>query len=166
MTPEVRAFIFEHRGKLKGDIVEIGSLSVNGDIRDIVKIKLGVDMRPGKGVDLVCSINDIFEHCEKQSFDGCVSTETLEHVEDWKAFIRNTWDLVKDGGYLVMTMASKEKGRHAYPDDYWRMDETHIKQIWPNVEHYDELGRVSIGWVVKKDGALGDLDKLEPYIVP
>lgn len=166
MTPEVRKFIWNHRGKLKGDIVEIGSLSVNGDIRDIVNIKLGVDMRPGRGVDLVCSISDIFQHCQPASFDGCVSTETLEHVQDWKAFVRNTWGLVKDGGWLVMTMASKGKGRHAYPDDYWRMEETHIRQIWPNVEEFEELGRVSIGWVVQKTDELGDLDKVEPHIVP
>jgi len=165
MTPEVLKFVEKHKEKLKGKVIEIGSLNVNGSVRSVVDIAVGTDMRKGNGVDLVCAVENLPDHFKAGEFDGCVSTDTLEHVKDWKSFVRVTWDLVKEDGWLVLTMASVKKGRHAYPDDYWRMTEEHVKQIWPNSCFYTELGRVSIGWVVQKKGDLPNLDEIEPLKV-
>lgn len=160
MTPQVKEFIKNHKDKLQGNVLEVGSLNVNGSARDVINVSLGIDMRPGNGVDLVCNISDF----NQTGFDACVSTETLEHVEDWKSFVINTWNAVKDGGYLVMTMASMKKGRHAYPDDYWRFTTGQIREIYPSAEWVGDVGRISIGWVVKKDG-FPNLDVV-PYKVP
>ncbi len=165
MTSKIKQFLEMWKHYLEGRVLEIGSLNVNGAAREIIPIAVGVDIRKGQGVDLVASVTELPSYFPNGSFDACVSTETLEHVEDWRGFVRTTWDMVKDGGYLVMTMASMSKGRHAYPDDYWRMSLDHIKLIYPRAEWVGNLGPVSIGWVVKKEGELGSLD-FEPHKVP
>ena len=165
MTPIVRNFISDHRNMLKGRVIEIGSLNVNGGVRDLIDVEVGVDLREGPGVDLVCPVEDLLQHYPPETFDACISTETLEHVKDWQAFVNVTWALVKEGGWLVMTMASPEKRRHAYPDDYWRMDAPRILKIWPNARMVD-VAPVSIGWVVQKYGELGDLTQVDPIVVP
>lgn len=168
MTPYIIDFVNKNKDKLKGSVIEIGSLNVNGSLKEIIPTSIGVDMRGGDNVNLVCDVSDLFKYFKKRSFDVCISTDTLEHVKDWRKFIQNTWDVVKNDGYLIITMASIHKGKHAYPDDYWRMDEEMIKRIWPNCEiaYLGKEGKnpTSIGWIVKKEGDLGDLD-FEPYTV-
>lgn len=166
MTPEVRKFISACSEVLQGRIIEVGSYDVNGGVRDIVPVAVGTDLREGPGVDLVCPVERLLEHFAPGEFDACVSTETLEHVQDWKGFIRTTWDLVKEGGWIVGTMASVNKGRHAYPDDYWRMVEFHLRTIYPNAAFIGDVGKISIGWAVQKLGPLGNLDEVQPYKVP
>ena len=165
MTPQVLEFLRANKEKLTGRIIEIGSRYENGTVRDVVDIAVGVDMRKGVGVDLVAPVESLLSHFKPGEFDACVSTETLEHCSDWKEFVRVTWSLVKDDGWLVMTMASKFKSRHAYPDDYVRFEEEQIRMIYPNAEFIGPLGRVSIGWAVKKNGELGDLDSITPLPV-
>jgi hypothetical protein len=170
MDEATRIFYRKHKSKLQGKVFEIGSLDVNGGLRDIIDV-FGVDMRPGPGVDLVCPVQDLGKHFESGHFDACVSAGTLEHIEDWKGFVRVTWDLVKEGGYLVLTIASLQKKRHAYPDDYWRLTEDQIRTIYPRMTDYEEIGKkasgrcVSVGWVVMKEGELGSLD-FDPIKVP
>ena len=164
MTPHVAKFIFDHRQKLKGNVLDVGALNVNGSASDIIPIQIGMDIRKGRGVNLVADVKDLPKHFADGYFDAVVSFETLEHVEDWKAFFRNTWNAVKEGGYIVMSMASPLKKRHAYPDDYWRFTVEQICQIYPKVEWAGELGKVSIGWVVKKEGDLPEFT-VEPHKV-
>ncbi len=159
----------KHRYKLQGKVLEVGSLDVNGSVRSVIDVTVGIDMREGKGVDLVCPVNDLPKHYPLGYFDACCSFGTLEHVEDWRGFVKTTWDMVKEGGWLVLSIASLMKKRHAYPDDYWRMTEEQIRTIYPRLEDYRPLGGkdryASVGWVVKKEGELGSLD-FEPIKVP
>lgn len=162
MHKYAKRFITEHADKLRGVVLEVGSLDVNGSIREIVDISVGVDMRPGKGVDLVCDVKHLPEHFKLGSFDACVSLDTLEHVEDWKTFCKVTWDMVKEGGWLVMSIASELKKYHPYPDDYIRLSKEQIKTIYPGAEVFD-LGKVSYGWVVRKSGQINlDVEPLCP----
>lgn len=167
MMPVVLRFIAEHKDKLQGRVIEIGSYNVNGSVRDVIDVAVGVDMREGPGVDLVCPVESL--DLPPESFDACVSTDTLEHVKDWRGFVRKTWELVKPGGWLVMTMAHQRKGRHAYPDDYWRMTPENISAIYPGalVVELAKPGKKpsSLAWVVQRSGELGSLD-FEPCHVP
>lgn len=165
MTSKVKAFLEAWKHYLQGRVLDIGSLNVNGSVRDIIPVAVGVDIRQGDGVDLVCSVTDVPKHYPLESFDACTSTETLEHVEDWQGFVNTTWDMVKPGGYLVMTMASMQKGRHAYPDDYWRFTPDQIKLIYPFAEWVGNVGPVSIGWVVQKGDTRPNVD-VKPHKVP
>lgn len=168
MTPHVKEFVERYKDRLNGKVLEVGSYNVNGTIRDVVDITVGVDIRKGHGVDLVCPVEDLLSHYKPGYFDACVSVETLEHVENWKAFFRVTWELVKPGGWLVMTMAHQNKGRHDYPSDYWRLDLGHLIRVYPMIDFCGPLGKpgkpVSIGWAVQKKGELGDLN-FQPYTV-
>lgn len=164
MDEATRMFYKKHKSKLGTNVLEIGSLNVNGGLRDVIDVTVGVDMRNGPGVDLVCPVEQLKDHFQDGHFDSCVSAGTLEHIQNWRAFVKVTWDLVKDGGWLVLTIASLRKGRHNYPCDYWRMTEEQIRSIYPNLEDYNPLAGASVGWVVKKEGALGSLD-FEPIRV-
>lgn len=154
-----------HKDKATGRILEVGSFDVNGSARTVYEITQGVDIREGKGVDVVLDASSLIEYYGEESFDTVVSTETLEHVKDWKGFVKNTWGVLKDGGWLIMTMASVKKGRHDYPNDYQRFTKKEILEIWPNAQDFSELSDISIGWTVKKEGDLGDLDAVKPLPV-
>ena len=43
---------------------------------------------------------------------------------------------------LVMTMASPQKGRHAYPDDSWRAEWGHVREIFNDAADMEELGGI------------------------
>lgn len=162
MNPYVREFVAARKHLLSGKVLEVGSCNVNGGLRDIIDVSVGVDMREGRGVDLVCPVENLLEHFKPGSFNACVSTDTLEHVENWKAFFRVTWELVRPGGWLVMTAAHQNKGRHDYPEDYWRFDLGHMMRIYPRIHFCGPLGKpgkpISLGWVAQKQGELGNLD--------
>ncbi len=110
--------------------LEVGSYNVNGTIRDIIPIEIGTDLREGPCVDLVCTGEELPLHFPKESFDNVISCETLEHVRNWREFIHGVWHVLKTDGYFICTLCSVRKGRHAYPDDYWRLLEEHIHQIF------------------------------------
>lgn len=109
-------------GAMTGRVLEVGSLNVNGDVRDIINIAVGVDMREGKGVDQVVNSSDLLAVFGPDSFDSVCSFDTLEHIEDWRAAMVNMWGVLKPDGYLCLSIASPRKGYHGYPHDYWRWD--------------------------------------------
>jgi SAM-dependent methyltransferase len=154
MDWKTKEWVLSHKDKLQGKVLDVGSYNVNGGLCEVIDVTVGLDMRKGRGVDLVASVSDLKDHFADGYFDACVSAGTVEHVEDWKAFFQNTWDVVKDGGYLVMTIAAPWKGRHNYPNDYWRLSIDQIKTIYPNAEWVGKVGGVSYGWVVKKEGSI------------
>ena len=151
-------YLKAHKDKLQGRVLEVGSFNVNGGVREVIDVSVGIDMRAGRGVDLVCPVERLHDYFPDGDFDACVSCGTLEHVKNWKAFVEVTWDMVKEGGFLVLTIASLAKKRHNYPNDYWRMTEEQIRTIYPNMENYQPLAGASVGWTVKKEGELGSLD--------
>jgi SAM-dependent methyltransferase len=144
MTPRVHAYVTEHAEKLTGRVLEVGSFNVNGGVRDIVNIHTGIDLRNGRGVDLVCKAEDLLDHFQPGYFDSVVTTDTLEHVENWKECLSAINKVVKPNGWWVCTMASLRKGKHDYPHDYWRFEPSQIEQIFPGSTCVDLLA--SIGW--------------------
>lgn len=166
MTPEVQLFFIKNLDKLRGRVLEVGSYNVNGGLKQIVPQRIGTDMREGPDVDIVCKAEDLRKHFEAESFDAVISAETLEHVEDWRGAVHGMWDVLKPDGWLVITMASVNKGRHAYPDDYWRMLPQHVLQIFPNANDIGNVGRISLGWTAQKKRDLPDLEKIALIPVP
>lgn len=100
--------------------IEIGSLNVNGSVRSLFDGEyLGIDMRDGDGVDEVLTAVEAGEKYAGQ-YDVCVSTEMLEHCEDWRGAVNAMKSVLKDDGVLLLTTRSAGFGRHDYPGDYWR----------------------------------------------
>ena len=96
-----------------GRIVEIGSLDINGTVRVFFEEPakyIGVDLGPGRGVDVVC---------EGQNYDGAtsgfdvaISVECFEHNPYWKETFLNMFRMVRDEGLVVMTCATTGRPEH------------------------------------------------------
>lgn len=92
-------------------VLEVGSYDVNGSVRPLfgrTTHYTGLDVRSGKGVDVVADIRD---H-EAEPYDVIVCCETLEHDPDPHAIIRAMRRLLTPGGTLIVTCASPERAPH------------------------------------------------------
>jgi hypothetical protein len=165
MNESVRAFVESHLDKLKGDVLEVGSMNVNGCVRDLVPHAIGTDLQAGPNVDVVCTAEGLAEKFGKERFDAVMTLDAFEHMQDWRACLYGMWAVLKNGGWLVISMASEGKGRHNYPSDYWRANWEMIGEIFPEADDKGTSGP-SMYWVVKKTGDLPDLSKINLIPVP
>ena len=157
MNLKVNAYVAANADKLTGKVLEVGSFNVNGSVRDSVTIHTGIDLRKGKGVDLVCKAEDLANHFADGFFDSVVTTDTLEHVEHWRECLSAISKAVKPDGWWVCSMASLKKGKHDYPNDYWRFSPEQLEQVFPGATVSDL--HVSYAWCWKN----GTLDlSVEP----
>lgn len=113
-------------------VLEVGSQDVNGSIRPYVTRQFpslyhGVDMAPGRGVDEVADVHTLIERFGRESWDVVISTEMLEHVQNWKGAVIQLKEILRPGGTLLLTTRAPGFPRHGYPDDYWRFT-PHILQ--------------------------------------
>jgi SAM-dependent methyltransferase len=63
-----------------------------------------------------------------EQFDLVISTEMLEHCENWRDAINQMKTALKPGGYLFLTARSPGFDYHN-PPDYWRFTLDHFKRI-------------------------------------
>jgi len=142
MRPEVMDFFGrtvipdEFHGKR---ILEVGSENVNGSIRPLIeKLQpsefIGIDLHLGNGVDLVLAAEKIVQYFGSESFDVIVSTDTFEHVVDWRAVIRNMKEALKPEGYMYLTAAPMGFQYHPYPYDNWRFTTSDLKKVFADFE--------------------------------
>lgn len=93
------------------DVLEVGSLDVNGSIRPYVESfnparYVGVDMRLGPRVDEVVDASSLVQRFGAASFDVVLTTEMLEHVRDWPTVVSNLKRVLRPGGVLLVTTRS------------------------------------------------------------
>lgn len=105
-------------------VIEAGSLDVNGSVRPHVEalgpsLYVGTDMREGPGVDWVL-LAEYLPSSFGANADVVVSTEMLEHAENWRGAMRGMIDMLAPLGILVLTTRSQGFPLHGYPDDHWR----------------------------------------------
>lgn len=62
------------------------------------------------------------------SIDLVISTETIEHVPDPDAFLREAWRVLKGNGQLLLTVPFSARW-HFVPHDYWRFTPAGLKLI-------------------------------------
>lgn len=109
---------------LPGPILEVGSYMVQGqehiaDLRPFFPGRefIGMDMRPGPGVDLVAEVESIPR--PDASVGTVIALSTFEHVRRfWRGFEEIHRILRPDGALLVA--APFYFHIHDYPSDYWR----------------------------------------------
>jgi SAM-dependent methyltransferase len=122
MHSVILSFAKKNKSLITGRVIDVGSYNVNGQLRDVLPITIGVDMSEGAGVDQVCDVTDLIKTFGIESFDCVCSADALEHMQDWQGALENMWGVLKDGGVMLLTIANPSKGYHGYPHDYWRWE--------------------------------------------
>ncbi len=115
-------------------VIEAGACDVNGSVRPAVEALgpasyTGTDMQAGPGVDVVWDAADL-SGLPGSGYGGkgggfgafgiVISTEMLEHAEDWQAAMTGMIRALTPGGLLVLTTRSEGFPYHGYPGDHWR----------------------------------------------
>ena len=121
-------------------VLEVGSKYVNGSIRPLIERFLcpreyiGVDVEPGRYVDVVLSAERVVEYFGKESFDAVISTELLEHVRNWRAVVDNMKKVLKPNRHIYVTTRSLGFPCHMHPHDFWRYEIEDMKIIFSDFE--------------------------------
>lgn len=92
------------------DVLDIGSLDINGSVRDMFHggTYIGVDVGPGRGVDVVAFGQDLTY--PDRSFDVCLSAECMEHNPEWVATFANMVRMSRS--MVIMTCATTGRAEH------------------------------------------------------
>lgn len=119
-------------------VIEIGSLDLNGNLRDIFPASieyLGVDFAPGKGVDVV--LKDPYSlPFSNNEFDVLITSSCLEHSEMfWLVFLEIMRILKPDGLCYINVPANG--GFHRHPVDCWRF--------------YPDSGKALVTWAKRNN---------------
>ena len=117
------------------DILDVGSLDVNGTLRDFCPRGaryLGIDLEAGPGVDLVLEDPYTYPFTD-DAFDMIVSTSCFEHDPMfWLTFLEMS-RVLRDGGVLYINAPSTGQ-YHTHPWDNWRFypDAALALEMWAN----------------------------------
>lgn len=102
-------------------ILEVGSLNVNGCLRDAAEPTthyIGLDLEEGPGVDFVITPGTDFP-VEDDSFDLVMASSVFEHDSRfWDTFVRMC-RAARPGGHIYVNAPSNGTV-HRYPRDCWR----------------------------------------------
>jgi hypothetical protein len=131
--------------------LEVGSLDVNGTVRDVFAgvagAYHGVDIRPGPGVDEVLDVARLADRFAGGAFDLVATTEMLEHCHDWQDALFQMLHVLRPGGILVLTTRSPGFPLHDHPGDHWRFPRAELRRILePVAQVIDEQDDFSLGW--------------------
>lgn len=126
MRPNVKQFVrlLTEAMDFPGPILDAGSMHTEGqeqdaDLRPFFAGAryLGVDMRPGPGVDALASVHHL--PVRAGTAGSVLVLDTLEHVLDPIAAMREVCSAVGPGG-IVVASSHMNFPVHAHPSDYWR----------------------------------------------
>jgi SAM-dependent methyltransferase len=125
-------------------VLEVGSLNVNGSLRQHIMTMLpatyvGVDLVWGPGVDVTfdwCT-PDLggMMHGWRGWFGLVVCTEMLEHARDWRVAVSNLKRALAPHGILLLTTRSQGFAlHHEHPGDFWRFELGDMQVIFGDLE--------------------------------
>lgn len=118
-------------------VLEIGSLDINGSVRQFYRecSYTGIDVAPGKGVDVVCQGQDF--DASDGSFDQVISCEAMEHNPSWRETFANMIRLTKEGGVVIMTCATHGRPEHGTTRTQPQASPLTVEKGW---DYYKNLG--------------------------
>jgi ubiquinone/menaquinone biosynthesis C-methylase UbiE len=120
-------------------ILEIGSMNVNGTLRDFRPaggLYVGVDLDAGDGVDVVVGAISRLPF-KADAFDAVTSSSALEHDSMFWVTFLEMCRVLKSGGYLYIN-APSSGSYHRYPIDAWRFfpDSGIALRDWARINHH------------------------------
>jgi SAM-dependent methyltransferase len=89
-----------------------------------------LDKKQGIGIDIICDISKINDIKEK--FDLIICTNLLEHVSNRKKTINNLKRLLKNNGYLLITVPYKY--RYHRNDTLYRPSNKDLEKLFPDLK--------------------------------
>lgn len=95
---------------IKQRVLDVGSYDVNGNNRYLFTDSsyLGIDIHPGKNVDIVGTIDCVAD----RTFTAVVSTEMLEHDATWEKSLVGMIQRLEPRGMLLLTCAGAGRAEH------------------------------------------------------
>ena len=78
-------------------------------------------------VDVLCPANELA--FEDASFDTAFSTQVLEHVADHQGMVRETYRILKKGGYAILTVPFAWE-LHEEPYDFYRFSKYGLRDLF------------------------------------
>ncbi len=125
MHREAREFVTHFATTRQVSVIEIGSLNVNGSIRDLFPKAswTGIDRAAGPCVDVV---GDAEKFDPSTPVDVVICCEVLEHADNWAALIQKSFAWLVPGGVFIMTCAGLGREPHSCgggklpPGEYYR----------------------------------------------
>jgi SAM-dependent methyltransferase len=96
----------------EANVVDVGSYDINGTYKALFTGKyIGADNSPGPNVDVLM---DSDEWKNMENVDAVISGQTIEHVTDVEAWMKELYRILKPGGILCI-IAPTEGPPHYYP---------------------------------------------------
>tara|TARA_R100000008_G_scaffold1821_1_gene1448 strand:- start:39817 stop:40674 length:858 start_codon:yes stop_codon:yes gene_type:complete len=120
---------------ITGNILEIGSLDVNGAARGMFsksKEYVGVDIDDGPGVDINGHLLDV--DFKDKKFDLILSLNCFEHDIAWRETFCAALNLLKNNGYMLIFVPTQVSTA-----TYWRFPKLLGEQERNSEEHYASL---------------------------
>jgi SAM-dependent methyltransferase/predicted O-methyltransferase YrrM len=111
-------------------VLEIGSLNINGSIRDFFENcdYIGLDLEPGKDVDIICEGQNY--DANDESFDVVSSTECFEHNPYWKETFLNMIRMCKSDGLVFFTCATDGREEHGTEKYFPELSQFTLNKGW------------------------------------
>lgn len=95
--------------------------------KDISNSFIGADIEGNESADIIINMNGTLPSPDK-SFDCVLSTQVLEHVENPKLYLDESFRVLKDNGILILSTHGFWQ-YHPDPTDYWRWTSAGLKKI-------------------------------------
>lgn len=114
-------------------VVEVGSLDINGGIRDLLPQAdwYGIDIAEGPGVDEVASG---VTWRPDWPVDLAICCEVFEHTPDWRSILFNMASWLDKGGQIIITAAGPGRPEHsAITGGLGLLDDEWYENIQPDV---------------------------------
>ncbi|KKS26427.1 MAG: Methyltransferase type 11 [Parcubacteria group bacterium GW2011_GWC2_42_6] len=132
-------FITEHANS-DGLVLDLGCGS--GKYAKYFKQRIGFDMKPGQGVDVVGDAHQL--PFEDEKFDTILCAEVLEHLREPAKAIVEMRRVLKKGGLLILSTRFIFP-LHDTPGDFWRFTKYGLKELfkgWEIIELTEEEGTI------------------------
>jgi len=135
---------------LSSKVLEIGSLDVNGTIRQFFENcdYTGVDLGAGAMVDVIGEGQKL--NYADNSFDTTASCECFEHNPYWKETFENMYRMTKKDGLLFFTCATTGRPEHGTKNNFPDAAPLLIWDYYKNLTEEDFTGDLDIKKMFKE----------------